>query len=288
MIPEPSGSSLSHKPRKLSAQSAFVCRLCRIYQYFASVCLVTQNPRWTYEELVLAVDLIDRRGWVGGGARTPDVIELSQLLRAINYPQLEDPDSRFRSPNSISLKLGNLKGANPRVAGGLRVTGREKDVVAHFLGNRDIMRALASSLRLSAQPGMDAVRQVTSEVLDDEETTVALEGGPKYVLALRRERSRALRKRKLRQVEEALGSVACEVCGFDFANAYGDLGAGYAEVHHRTPLHVSGEIGSTTEGLAVLCANCHRMVHRRGWITVEQLAGMICAPRPGAVSRVGL
>lgn len=235
--------------------------------------VVTRNPTWTYEELTLAVDLIDRRNWIGGGSRTPEIIELSDLLRAANFPDVNTVDARFRSPGSISMKIGNLKGANPQVQGGLRVTRREVEVVEHFLANRDIMRALANSLRQDVAGTVD-LSWGTADTLDDVEIAGALEGGPLYVLAIRRERSRALRKRKIAQAEGVGSDISCEVCDFNFYESYGALGLSFIEVHHRTPLHVSGTVESTLDDLALLCSNCHRMLHRRGWMTVEQLSAI--------------
>jgi hypothetical protein len=58
----------------------------------------------------------------------------------------------------------------------------------------------------------------------------------------------------------------CQCCGFDFKLTYGDLGDGYIEVHHLKPLAslVEGEsvqYDARTD-FRVLCANCHRMIHR--------------------------
>jgi 5-methylcytosine-specific restriction protein A len=51
-----------------------------------------------------------------------------------------------------------------------------------------------------------------------------------------------------------------------FAERYGQLGAGFIEAHHLRPIStlnegvvVSYDVG---EDFAVLCSNCHRMVHR--------------------------
>ncbi|MBD4677824.1 HNH endonuclease, partial [Xanthomonas citri pv. citri] len=56
----------------------------------------------------------------------------------------------------------------------------------------------------------------------------------------------------------------------------GEHGAGYIEVHHRVPLHVSGTVMTSLEDLALLCSNCHRMIHRRRpWLTVEQLNELV-------------
>jgi 5-methylcytosine-specific restriction protein A len=61
----------------------------------------------------------------------------------------------------------------------------------------------------------------------------------------------------------------CLVCGFDFAATYGPIGEHYIECHHMNPLSERPEEeqldGTTTsvEEVVVVCANCHRMLHRR-------------------------
>ena len=57
----------------------------------------------------------------------------------------------------------------------------------------------------------------------------------------------------------------CAVCGFNFKAAYGDLGATYIEVHHLRQVADVGEeyLINPVEGLRPVCANCHRMLHRR-------------------------
>ena len=62
---------------------------------------------------------------------------------------------------------------------------------------------------------------------------------------------------------------ACQVCGFDFVQAYGEIGRSFAEVHHLNPLSErpasewTDAVLTRVADLAVLCANCHRMIHRR-------------------------
>lgn len=56
----------------------------------------------------------------------------------------------------------------------------------------------------------------------------------------------------------------CAVCGFNFEERYGSLGAQYIHVHHMTPL---AEIGGSYElnpiqDLRPVCPNCHAMLHR--------------------------
>lgn len=57
----------------------------------------------------------------------------------------------------------------------------------------------------------------------------------------------------------------CMACGFDFERTYGERGRGYIEAHHIVPVsQLDGEtIIDPVTDMVVLCANCHRMVHRR-------------------------
>ena len=70
-----------------------------------------------------------------------------------------------------------------------------------------------------------------------------------------------------------------EVCGFDFENAYGDIGKDYIEVHHIRPLNRVGEemIVDPKADLCCLCSNCHRMIHRKKnkVISIEELRSML-------------
>ncbi len=100
------------------------------------------------------------------------------------------------------------------------------------------------------------------------------EGRRKLVQHLRRERNRrivALAKAHALQ----LGRLRCEACGFDFERTYGSVGSEFIEAHHKIPLSsVHPGHGGKTEisDLALLCANCHRMVHLTSpWLTARQL-----------------
>jgi predicted HNH restriction endonuclease len=87
----------------------------------------------------------------------------------------------------------------------------------------------------------------------------AAEGNPRLVQHLLRERNRTLVVKKKQAVLDALGNLACEACGFDFAERYQDLGKDFCEVHHRILL-AKGR--TNLRQLAILCSNCHRMIHR--------------------------
>lgn len=92
-----------------------------------------------------------------------------------------------------------------------------------------------------------------------------VEGHPKRVTHLRRERAPGLARDKKAAILAAAGRLACEQCGFEPAAKYGPafLDAGL-EVHHRVPLAdlVPGTQTALAD-LSLLCATCHRIEHRR-------------------------
>jgi hypothetical protein len=92
----------------------------------------------------------------------------------------------------------------------------------------------------------------------------ALEGRRRLSTHLRLERNRGLvRAFKTDRMQKQSGRLPCEVCGFDFLEVYGALGEGFAEAHHKRSLAESPVNGQVTslDDLAIVCANCHRMLH---------------------------
>ncbi|HET8940704.1 MAG TPA: HNH endonuclease [Rudaea sp.] len=93
----------------------------------------------------------------------------------------------------------------------------------------------------------------------------AREGERRLAAHTRLERSSALvAALKKDRMARHNGRLPCEVCGFDFLENYGPIGAGFAEAHHKISLAESPEGGriASLADLAVVCSNCHRMLHR--------------------------
>ncbi len=101
----------------------------------------------------------------------------------------------------------------------------------------------------------------------DDELAGFLEGQPRTRMVNHRRRERSLRDAKIREAIRLTGAVRCEVdaCGFDFLATYGEVGREYGQVHHLKPLASNdGTVVTRLEDLAILCANCHAIVHRGG------------------------
>lgn len=85
------------------------------------------------------------------------------------------------------------------------------------------------------------------------------EGASTLLLVNRYERSKLNR-----QVCISYFGAKCKICGFDFGTKYGEIGRGYIEVHHITPV---SEMGTNykvnpVKDLIPVCSNCHSIIHK--------------------------
>ncbi|MDE2717131.1 MAG: HNH endonuclease [Chloroflexota bacterium] len=110
---------------------------------------------------------------------------------------------------------------------------------------------------------------------DEQQVSLGREGRSRAVVSRTRERSPRLRAAALR-----IHGYLCQVCGFDFGRTYGAWGRAFVEVHHLQELGAAPSEGIEVDpatDLAVVCANCHRMIHRKAKraLTVAELRRII-------------
>jgi hypothetical protein len=115
------------------------------------------------------------------------------------------------------------------------------------------------------------VAELSENLLDDNlDDSESEEGKYNYAMHRYRERDRSLVRKKKASVTNPI----CECCNFDFSTTYPNLGNGFIECHHNIPIN-QGERITRLEDLALVCANCHRMLHKRNrenhYYTVEEL-----------------
>ncbi|MDG0800842.1 HNH endonuclease [Pectobacterium polaris] len=98
---------------------------------------------------------------------------------------------------------------------------------------------------------------------DIDQEAMGVEGNPRFRAHIQRERNSKIIKEKKRIILREKGHLKCEVCNFDFFEFYGEDGYGFCEVHHLIPLHKSdGATITKLSDLAIVCSNCHRIIHR--------------------------
>ncbi|MFJ6152180.1 HNH endonuclease [Micromonospora profundi] len=241
---------------------------------------------WTWDEIVLACALVQSNGWRTVAQENFRAIELSRLLQSTAIHPLEMRPPGFRNPAGVERKTGDLVSRLPG-PGRKQTNGNHLDekVVSAFLTRPDEMRAEAEVIEtvLREWPGE---REVIPDV--DLEHYARKEGGVLLRAHLRRERDPSLKPKKIAHAKKNGLAIACEACGFDFYQTYGERGQDYIECHHRVPLHVTGPVDTTLPDLALLCSNCHRMIHRSApWLTVEELRELVVRNQAGSPEEPG-
>lgn len=220
--------------------------------------MAKRNPPWNRDELMLALDLYFRHSPSQISQSHPEVIALSEVLNSLPVHSDRADEDRFRNPNGVYMKLCNfLRFDDSYTGSGLSRGGKYGQVVwDEFADDRLRLRKVTVAIQENAEtphlPPTDG----------DEE---APEGKVLFRLHRTRERNSSLVRKKKVQVLKALGHLLCEVCGFNFSDFYGSVGDGFVECHHIVPVSQLRP-GQRTKliDLGLVCANCHRMLHRGG------------------------
>ena len=116
-----------------------------------------------------------------------------------------------------------------------------------------------------------SIEQDNDADIDDAEGLALLrEGKIHHFFGRRYERVPQNRREAIR-----IHGLVCSVCGFDFEKRYGERGKNFIEIHHVKPLsHLdSEEFVDPKTDLFPVCANCHRMIHRRrdSIVSIEEM-----------------
>lgn len=229
---------------------------------------------WTRDEIILACNLVQGNDWKGLSDSVAAVRELSKVLNLSSLHPVHDRNEKFRNPAGVARKTADIATRHPDYSGKPTKGNKlDREVLFDFLEDPLRMQAIAREITASILRGEPAT--LSDDFLDQKEDT-AMEGRLLVTRHFRRERDPRLRKKKIDESRKKGLPVACEVCYFDFGSTYGERGSDYIEVHHVLPLHISGEVRTKLSDLVMLCANCHRMIHRgKQWLTPKDLRALI-------------
>ena len=233
-------------------------------------------PIWSRDELIIALDFYCRHSPSIPDKRSNEIANLVDLINQMRRKLGGAAGSTCRNANAVYMKLMNFRRHDRQYEGmGLQRGSKGDEVVwRRFASNHAELAKVTESIQslvVSEDPGP------SEEVVSDEE-----EGEEGQVLTRThryRERDTRLVKRKKNRVLRRTGKLRCEVCCFDFSAVYGDRGDGFIECHHTRPLSElqPGQRTALSE-LALVCSNCHRMIHRkRPWLSVAQLREVVAS-----------
>lgn len=240
-----------------------------------------RNPPWHRDEIILALDLYSRLEPGQIHAKNPEIQELSRLLNRLPIFNERLDEVKFRNPNGVGLKLSNFLALDDSYHGkGMQSYSQlDKKVFTEFEFNTAKLHQIAKHIKAIAEDS-DLPNQLY--LIPEEEhgeLNEVQEGAVIYKLHKYRERDVGIVLKKKSVVFENSGKLLCEACEFDFNEKYGELGFKYIECHHRTPLSEFTSTSKTTLfDLALVCSNCHRMLHRKtDGLSVEGLKRLIAS-----------
>jgi len=81
-----------------------------------------------------------------------------------------------------------------------------------------------------------------------------------------------------KQQAKQQNKLFCEICKFDFSKKYGDIGKDFIECHHIVPIATGGIRKTKIEDLALVCSNCHRMLHKKNngnYLSIYELSEIV-------------
>jgi 5-methylcytosine-specific restriction enzyme A len=240
--------------------------------------MVSRNPTWSRDELILSLEFYLQHNPSFPDKRSAEIAELSETLNALQTSLGGERGEKFRNTNGVYMKLMNFRRFDPDYNGaGLQRGGKDEEVVWDlFSQDRHRLTEAADKIRqFISSEAQEISSPVFDQNMDDEED--AEEGRLLTRVHKYRERDRDLVRRKKERELKRNGLLACDACGFDFKAAYGNRGDGFIECHHTKPVSEL-EPGSRTrlDELALVCANCHRMIHRvKPWLTIEELQNLL-------------
>jgi 5-methylcytosine-specific restriction enzyme A len=236
-----------------------------------------RNRAWNRDELIVALDFYVRFNGNPPSKRSAEIKALSALLNDLSQQDGKSTE-KFRNVNGVYMKLMNFRRFDPayakRGAVGLSHGGKGVEIVWNDFHNRTAaLTAAAEAIKanISHEPNEHAAANADYEIAEAEEGTLLTR------VHLQRERNREIVKRKKAEVLKRTGSLECEACSFEFKTKYGERGDGFAEVHHTKPLYtLTPGTKTKLEDLAIVCSNCHRMIHaKQPWLSIGELKKII-------------
>lgn len=227
------------------------------------------NPNWTRDEIILALDLYLRLNNKVPSPRSSEIQELSKILRSMPYHTEAAKQPSFRNPDGVGFKLMNMRQLDTG-QGLSNVSKTDRQVWEQYGSRPDVVNNLAKAI-------LTGINTISSSEIPEELEELP-EGKLLTAIHVRRERNPKVRKMLLDN--RRASGIRCEICGLSRPNIAAELEDSLFEAHHIVPLASAGERKTTLSDLSLLCACCHRAIHRAmvmtgTWVTIPEARRMI-------------
>jgi hypothetical protein len=213
-------------------------------------------------------------------------LELLERKLVDYFNQLEDSDFE-RYYNSKSKFRNAMQGARNSIVKEKLIVPTESD-----LRNRNEWKLTEEGIKIgrelfTKEYGEDPwfttevqVENILNEAviqLKDKEEKVFYEGKEKYILHQFKERNATLVADKKEEAMRINPLLPCEICYTSFKEKYGEIGSGFIEAHHITPIsQLTEETETKLDDLILVCSNCHKIIHlKQPWLTIEEMRKLL-------------
>jgi len=232
------------------------------------------NPDWSEEETILALDLYLSSGRNAISKHDPRVLQLSELLQRIPWPEGTTKNDKFRNNEGVSMKVYNLRSVD--LGRGLRNTIMDRAVWAKYGNKPEVAARLAAEIRVEIR---DHGLQLAAEIQLGDDDTPYPEGRILTAMHKRRERNPQLRAKMLGSRKKQ-GLLYCEMCEWGRSFEFPEYLTAALETHHVVPLSAHEAQETRLADLALLCSNCHRLIHRaiavqKRWVGIAECAALL-------------
>ena len=234
------------------------------------------NPDWTRDETILALGLYFECDGKIPQKDDQRVLELSKFLRSLPYHNTPAQKESFRNPTGVAFKLQNLR----QVATGKglsNVSEMDRKVWAEFGSHPEKVKEITKLIREGVK-----IAEALQGLPDNDECDEFLEGKIITEIHKRRERDPKVRKHLLAKRRKT-GVLSCDICSVRPPSVDLKFEDAIFEAHHLIPISTTSERKTNLKDVSLLCANCHRLLHRiisseRRWIGIpegRQIIGLL-------------
>lgn len=234
------------------------------------------NPDWTRDETILALALYLETGEPIPSKKDPRVQRLSSTLRALPYHAEAARRETFRNPDGVAFKLQNLRSVATGKGLG-NTSALDREIWAALGGFPERVRTLAAAIEQTI-----TLQQQSGIHLEDDEDHKEefFEGRQLTLTHKRRERHPGVRKALLAARRKNGITLSCDLCRTASPARDQAFEDAIFEAHHLLPIGQAMERKTTVKDMALVCASCHRLIHRmivhhKQWMTLEEVSRSI-------------
>ena len=230
------------------------------------------NPDWTRDETILALALYLETGEAVPSKKDSRVQRLSSTLRALPYHAEAARRETFRNSDGVAFKLQNLRSVATGKGLG-NTSAMDREIWSTLGAFPERVRELASAI----EKAITLQHQEPIQVEDDDSQEEFFEGRQLTLMHKRRERHPGVRKALLAARRKNGSALSCDLCQTVSPAQDQALDDAIFEAHHLLPISHALERKTMVKDMALVCASCHRLIHRvmihhKRWLTLEEVS----------------